>query len=227
MTGGEVVRRRRRRRWPRSSRTARCSGRAPATVQSLQPIWYWLVLLAGVLLFFDVAVRRIAIEPGRGVGRGGERTGTSCAARRTAAVATPEFLERLKSRKAQVGESLERRADDAALRAGRRRPAAAVTTADRPSHARPAPPRPQPRPQAARHRIPDRRGFRPPVEGETQGTRGPRIVIGDHDFTTTAHAAVMQELIPGSQLAILPGTTHMQAPRRADLLLPMLAAFLN
>ena len=46
------------------------------------------------------------------------------------------------------------------------------------------------------------------------------IVVGDHDFTTTAHAAVMQELIPGSQLAILPGTTHMQATRRADLLHP-------
>jgi pimeloyl-ACP methyl ester carboxylesterase len=53
------------------------------------------------------------------------------------------------------------------------------------------------------------------------------IVIGDHDFTTPAHAALMQELIPGSQLAILPGTTHMQAPRRTDLLLPMLAAFLD
>jgi pimeloyl-ACP methyl ester carboxylesterase len=53
------------------------------------------------------------------------------------------------------------------------------------------------------------------------------IVVGDHDFTTSAHAAVMQELIPGSQLAILPGTTHMQAPRRDDLLLPMLAAFLD
>lgn len=53
------------------------------------------------------------------------------------------------------------------------------------------------------------------------------VVLGDHDFTTAAHGAVMQELIPGSQLAILPGTTHMQAPRRADLLLPMLAAFLD
>lgn len=53
------------------------------------------------------------------------------------------------------------------------------------------------------------------------------IVIGDNDFTVAAHGAVMQELIPGSQLAILPGTTHMQAPRRADLLLPMLAAFLG
>lgn len=53
------------------------------------------------------------------------------------------------------------------------------------------------------------------------------IVIGDHDFTTTAHGVVMQDLIPGSQLAILPGTTHMQAPRRADVLLPMLAEFLD
>lgn len=53
------------------------------------------------------------------------------------------------------------------------------------------------------------------------------VVVGDHDFTTTAHAALMQELIPGSQLAVLPGTTHMQAPRRADLLLPMLATFLT
>lgn len=53
------------------------------------------------------------------------------------------------------------------------------------------------------------------------------VVLGDHDFTTAAHGAVMQELIPGSQLAVLPGTTHMQAPRRADLLLPMLAAFLD
>jgi pimeloyl-ACP methyl ester carboxylesterase len=53
------------------------------------------------------------------------------------------------------------------------------------------------------------------------------IVIGDHDFTTIAHAAVMHDVIPGSQLAVLPGTTHMQAPRRADLLLPMLNAFLD
>ena len=53
------------------------------------------------------------------------------------------------------------------------------------------------------------------------------IVLGDHDFTTAAHGAVMQELIPGSQLAILPATTHMQAPHRAELLLPMLDAFLD
>jgi pimeloyl-ACP methyl ester carboxylesterase len=53
------------------------------------------------------------------------------------------------------------------------------------------------------------------------------LVIGDRDFTTVEHAALMLQLIPGSQLAVLPGTTHMQVTRRADLLLPMLARFLD
>jgi hypothetical protein len=52
------------------------------------------------------------------------------------------------------------------------------------------------------------------------------LVLGDRDFTTVEHAALMQELIPAAQLAVLPGTTHMQVTRRVDLLLPMLAAFL-
>ena len=38
---------------------------------------------------------------------------------------------------------------------------------------------------------------------------------------------LIQGIIPGSQLAILPGTTHMQVTRRADLLLPMLTRFLD
>ena len=53
------------------------------------------------------------------------------------------------------------------------------------------------------------------------------LVIGDRDFTTVEHGAAMLELIPGSQLAVLPGTTHMPVTRRADLLLPMLAGFLD
>jgi pimeloyl-ACP methyl ester carboxylesterase len=53
------------------------------------------------------------------------------------------------------------------------------------------------------------------------------LVLGDRDFTTVAHGALMLELIPGSQLAVLPDTTHMQATRRPDLLLPMLATFLD
>jgi pimeloyl-ACP methyl ester carboxylesterase len=53
------------------------------------------------------------------------------------------------------------------------------------------------------------------------------LILGDHDFLTIEHAALMQHLIPGSQLAVLPGTTHMQATRRPDYLLPMLAHFLD
>lgn len=53
------------------------------------------------------------------------------------------------------------------------------------------------------------------------------IVQGDHDFVTVEHAARMQQLIPGAHLAVLPNTTHMQVTRRAELLLPMLAAFLG
>ncbi len=53
------------------------------------------------------------------------------------------------------------------------------------------------------------------------------IVLGDHDFVTLNHAALMKDLIPGSKLAVLPGTTHMQATRRPELLLPLLAHFLD
>lgn len=53
------------------------------------------------------------------------------------------------------------------------------------------------------------------------------LVQGDHDFTTVEHAALMLQLIPGAQLAILPGTTHMQVTRRPEELLPMLGRFLG
>ena len=53
------------------------------------------------------------------------------------------------------------------------------------------------------------------------------LVQGDRDFTLNEHGALMKELIPGSQLAILPNTTHMEVTRRADLLLPILDAFLD
>jgi hypothetical protein len=37
----------------------------------------------------------------------------------------------------------------------------------------------------------------------------------------------MHALIPGAQLAVLPGTTHMGVTRRADLMLPLLSGFLG
>jgi pimeloyl-ACP methyl ester carboxylesterase len=60
------------------------------------------------------------------------------------------------------------------------------------------------------------------------GITAPTLLVqGDHDFVTVEHAALMLELIPGAQLAVLPGTTHMQVTRRAELLLPMLDRFLE
>ena len=60
------------------------------------------------------------------------------------------------------------------------------------------------------------------------GITAPTLIVqGDHDFVTVEHAALMQQLIPGSQLAVLPGTTHMQITRRADVLLPILGRFLD
>ena len=53
------------------------------------------------------------------------------------------------------------------------------------------------------------------------------LMIGDNDFTTVEHGALMLRLIPGAQLAVLPGTTHMTITRRADLVLPMVTAFLD
>ena len=53
------------------------------------------------------------------------------------------------------------------------------------------------------------------------------LMIGDNDFTTVEHGALMRRLIPSSQLAVLPGTTHMTITRRPDLVIPMLTAFLD
>src|SRR6266704_2334290 len=47
------------------------------------------------------------------------------------------------------------------------------------------------------------------------------LVFGDHDFIRLEHAVEMQGLIPGAQLAVLPGATHMDVLRRADLIVPL------
>jgi uncharacterized membrane protein len=80
---------------------------SPIRTKSLQSVWYWLLVLAGIGLFFDVAVRRIAVDPAT----------VSLMVRnqwqrlRGAAPLLPQtaqFLERLKSRKEQVGEAIEK-----------------------------------------------------------------------------------------------------------------------
>jgi pimeloyl-ACP methyl ester carboxylesterase len=53
------------------------------------------------------------------------------------------------------------------------------------------------------------------------------LVVGDNDFVRLDHAVEMFELIPDSQLAVLPGTTHVGIMQDADRLLAMVAPFLT
>jgi pimeloyl-ACP methyl ester carboxylesterase len=71
----------------------------------------------------------------------------------------------------------------------------------------------------------DLRGW---TDEQLAGITAPVLIVqGDRDFVTVEHGALMQQLIPGAQLAVLPNTTHMQTTRRAGYLLPMLADFLD
>ena len=53
------------------------------------------------------------------------------------------------------------------------------------------------------------------------------VMIGDHDFVRIPHAELVCELIPQAQLAVLPGTTHMQLCQRVELLVPMIDTLLG
>jgi pimeloyl-ACP methyl ester carboxylesterase len=53
------------------------------------------------------------------------------------------------------------------------------------------------------------------------------ILVGDTDFIRLEHAIEMFELIPNAQLAVLPGTTHMQVMSNADRLLSLIGPFLD
>jgi uncharacterized membrane protein len=73
--------------------------------KNLQPVWYWLVFFAGVGLFFDVATRRIAIQPEE-AWNAADRFWSRLRGRAPTAEQTPQFMDRLQSRKAQVSETL-------------------------------------------------------------------------------------------------------------------------
>jgi pimeloyl-ACP methyl ester carboxylesterase len=53
------------------------------------------------------------------------------------------------------------------------------------------------------------------------------IIVGDTDFVPLAHAADMLRLVPHAQLAVLPGTTHMEVTRRTAPVLALVEAFLD
>jgi pimeloyl-ACP methyl ester carboxylesterase len=54
------------------------------------------------------------------------------------------------------------------------------------------------------------------------------LIVGDQDFVRLGHAALMLDLLPDAQLAVLPGTTHMQLMmQRADAVLALVEPFLD
>lgn len=61
-----------------------------------------------------------------------------------------------------------------------------------------------------------------------RGIAGPTLlIIGDRDFVRLEHASLMLDLFPASQLAVLPGATHMEVIRRTDSLLSLVEPFLD
>lgn len=110
-----------------------------------QPVWHWLLLLTGVLLFFDVAVRRIALDATE-VAAAGARVWQGLRWRKEAAAPTPRFLERLQSRKAQVTEAIDRGRSGRRFEAGEGATPVRAGVAEASAESRPAvAPRPQPK----------------------------------------------------------------------------------
>ncbi|WP_119461672.1 alpha/beta fold hydrolase [Rhodospirillaceae bacterium SYSU D60014] len=65
-------------------------------------------------------------------------------------------------------------------------------------------------------------------QAELRAVRAPALlVIGDNDFVRIEHAAEMARLIPDAQLAVLPGTTHMNIIDRGAWLMPLIEARLE
>ncbi|MFY1832112.1 alpha/beta fold hydrolase [Myxococcus fulvus] len=63
---------------------------------------------------------------------------------------------------------------------------------------------------------------------QLNGIRAPVLLaLGDNDFTRLEHAAEMYRLIPGSKLAVLPDTTHMNIIERGAWLEPMVQELIS
>jgi hypothetical protein len=73
---------------------------------SLLPIWPWLVFLAAVCLLFDIALRRLAFDPTNIVA--GARNLWARLRGHRLEPAGPQFLDRLQTRKSQIGQELDR-----------------------------------------------------------------------------------------------------------------------
>lgn len=71
------------------------------------------------------------------------------------------------------------------------------------------------------------RDFRDIPEDSIRTITAPTLVtLGDADVVRPEHGVALIRLIAKSQLAVLPGTNHMQVMERSDRLVPLIEAFL-
>ncbi|CAN5441996.1 VWA domain-containing protein [soil metagenome] len=80
---------------------------APKVVRAIKPFWFWLVFAAGVILLFDVGIRRVSLEWTE-VNASATRLWTQLRSSRELAV-EGVALDRLKQRKLEVAEALEKK----------------------------------------------------------------------------------------------------------------------
>jgi pimeloyl-ACP methyl ester carboxylesterase len=72
------------------------------------------------------------------------------------------------------------------------------------------------------------RDFKDVPDQQIRSITAPTLVISsDRDVMRQEGAVALFRLLPHTQLAILPGTEHMDIPSRTDLLVPMIEAFLD
>ena len=106
---------------------------APETIRGLQPLWFWLVFVAGLAMLLDVAARRIAIEPAEVrllMGKLWQRLRHG-----STAEGEPEYLARLRQRKEASEEAMERERSER-----RFEPTSAPAAAPPPGASAPPPP---------------------------------------------------------------------------------------
>ena len=80
----------------------------PHAYSNLQSLWPWFVIMTAVCLLFDVGVRRVAISP-EVVWAKAVLVWEKMRGRAAADAEVPEYIERLRSRKAEVGEKIEKK----------------------------------------------------------------------------------------------------------------------
>lgn len=72
------------------------------------------------------------------------------------------------------------------------------------------------------------RNFKDIPEEEMRTISAPTLILcGDVDVMRPEHAVDTFRLLPKAQLAIIPGSDHMQLMTRAEYLVPMVQSFLD